>query len=113
MLKLPDDEFVTIELVSDPPDERVSDAPGLNHLVIKVESMDATISGVSAERIDSDEHAGRPDSNDIQTRWITDPDDGNRIELVQWPLGQLDGMTAADWPEQVNPSGGEPREPTR
>jgi lactoylglutathione lyase len=30
--------------------------------------------------------------------WVTDPD-GNRIELVQWPAGHADGITAADWPE--------------
>ena len=26
--------------------------------------------------------------------WLTDPD-GNRIELVQWPAGHADGITAA------------------
>jgi lactoylglutathione lyase len=30
---------------------------------------------------------------------VIDPD-GNRIELVQWPAGHADGMSAADWPEQ-------------
>ena len=25
------------------------------------------------------------------------PADGRRIELVQWPAGHSDGMTAADW----------------
>ena len=42
-----------------------------------------------------------PDSpdgtDDFLTTWITDPD-GNRIELVQWPAGHADGITAADWP---------------
>jgi lactoylglutathione lyase len=33
---------------------------------------------------------------DFLTTWITDPD-GNRIELVQWPAGHPDGLTAADW----------------
>ncbi|WP_409179769.1 VOC family protein [Amycolatopsis sp. VS8301801F10] len=28
--------------------------------------------------------------------FLADPD-GRRIELVQWPAGHLDGMTAADW----------------
>lgn len=36
------------------------------------------------------------------TRWITDPD-GNSIELVQWPPGHTDGMTAADWPHAERP----------
>jgi lactoylglutathione lyase len=32
----------------------------------------------------------------MHTAWTTDPD-GNRIELVQWPPGHPDGMTAADF----------------
>jgi len=35
-------------------------------------------------------------SDDFLTAWIVDPD-GNRIELVQWPPGHADGMTAADF----------------
>jgi lactoylglutathione lyase len=30
------------------------------------------------------------------TALIADPD-GRHIELVQWPAGHSDGMTAADW----------------
>ena len=38
-----------------------------------------------------------PDGTDeFLTAWLADPD-GNRIELVQWPPGHADGMTAADW----------------
>jgi lactoylglutathione lyase len=69
MLKLPDDDFVTVELVHDPTRGEVALGTGLSHFVIKVESSDAT---------------------------ITDPD-GNRIELVQWPAGHADGMNAEDW----------------
>ena len=32
-----------------------------------------------------------------RTSWLTDPD-GYRIELVQWPAGHADGITAADFP---------------
>ena len=60
--------------------------------------MDATITELSAQGIDA-EAPGSPDgSDDFLTTWITDPD-GNRIELVQWPAGHPDGITAADWPE--------------
>jgi lactoylglutathione lyase len=31
-----------------------------------------------------------------QTSWLTYPD-GYRIELVQWPPGHADGITAADF----------------
>lgn len=44
-------------------------------------------------RPDPDDFCG---SADFPTTWITDPD-GNRIELVQWPAGHADGLTAADW----------------
>ena len=72
MLKLPGDEFVTIELVSGE-----GAAGGLSHLVVQVDG---------------------PASDDVQTEWVTDPD-GNRIELVRWPAGHPDGMTAADFSE--------------
>jgi lactoylglutathione lyase len=52
MLKLPGDEFVTIELAHDPAQGEVNFGTGLN-----------------------------------------------RIELVQWPAGHADGITAADWPQ--------------
>ena len=95
MLKLPDDEFVTIELVHDPK-SHVDVATGLSHFVIKVESMDATITALAARGIDAEVPVSPDGSDDVRTTWIVDPD-GNRIELVQWPAGHLDGMTAADW----------------
>jgi lactoylglutathione lyase len=41
MLKLPDDDFVTVELVHDPT-AAVERVTGFSHFVIKVESMAAT-----------------------------------------------------------------------
>lgn len=104
MLKLPGDQFVTIELVSDPPDDRVGTGSGLNHLVVQVQSVDGTGSALAARGIGADEPAAPDDPTGIRTRWITDPD-GHRIELVQWPAGHLDGMTAADWPDEVRSAG--------
>ena len=100
MIKLPGDPFVTIELVSggssvNPP----SRGDGLSHFVIKVESMDGVLAELAAKGIAPDEPPGSPDGSDeFWTAWITDPD-GNRIELVQWPPGHRDGITAADWPD--------------
>jgi lactoylglutathione lyase len=88
MLKLPDDDFVTIELVHDPTEAEMDLGTGLSHFVIKVESLDTTITELAAHGIDAD----------VRTTWITDPD-GNRIELVQWPTDHPDGITAADWPD--------------
>jgi lactoylglutathione lyase len=96
MLKLPDDEFVTIEVVHDPTQGDGDVGTGLSHFVIKVESMDATIAELSARGIDADVPTSPDGSDDFRTTWIVDPD-GNRIELVQWPAGHADGITAADW----------------
>jgi lactoylglutathione lyase len=95
MLKLPGDDFVTLELVHDPR-KGVVDPGGLNHVVIKVESMQATQAELLARAIEV-EAPGSPDgSEDFWTAWITDPD-GYRIELVQWPAGHPEGMTEADF----------------
>ncbi len=96
MLKLPNDEFVTIELVHDPTQGDGKVGTGLSHFVIKVESMDATIAELSAHGIDADVPTSPDDSDDFRTTWAVDPD-GNRIELVQWPAGHADGMTSADF----------------
>jgi lactoylglutathione lyase len=98
MLKLPGDEFVTIELVHDPTRGEVNVGTRLSHFVIKVESMDATISELAARGIDAEVPVSQDGSQDFRTTWVVDPD-GNRIELVQWPAGHADGITAADWAE--------------
>jgi lactoylglutathione lyase len=95
MLKLPDDEFVTIELVHDPTRGTADPGTGLSHLVVKVESMDATVAALDARGVEVETPTSPDGSDDFRTTMITDPD-GNRIELVQWPAGHPDGMTAAD-----------------
>lgn len=92
MLKLPDDPFITLELVHDP-ERHVEDVRGFNHLVIQVESLDATLSDLAAKGVEAEPPTGH---DGPRTAWLTDPD-GYRIELVQWPLGHADGMTAADF----------------
>lgn len=92
MLKLPGDEFVTIELVFDP--VRGGAGSGLNHFVIQVESMAGTVAALAAAGVEAEPPTSPDGSADFLTSWVTDPD-GNRIELVQWPPGHPDGMTAA------------------
>lgn len=99
MLKLPGDEFVTIELVHDPAHGEVGCGTGLSHFVIKVESLDATISALAARSIATEAPVSPDGSDEFRTTVLIDPD-GNRIELVQWPAGHADGITAADWSEQ-------------
>jgi lactoylglutathione lyase len=96
MLRLPDDGFVTIELVYDPPRGTVDLGTGINHLVVQVESLDTAIADLAAQGIVA-EPPGLPGGMDgPRTSWITDPD-GYRIELVQWPAGHADGVTEADF----------------
>src|SRR3954471_11066306 len=96
MIKLPDDEFVTTELVPDRNELAARGGPRLSHFVIHVESMDVTLGALAARGIEAEAPTSPDGSADFRTTWIVDPD-GNRIELVQWPAGHADGMTAADW----------------
>ena len=58
--------------------------------------MDTTVAALAANGIEAGAPTSRDGSEDFRTAMITDPD-GNRIELVQWPVGHPDGMTAAHW----------------
>jgi lactoylglutathione lyase len=66
------------------------------------------VSDIAARGIEADEPAAAPDPSEPRTRWVTDPD-GHRIELVQWPAGHPEGMSAADWPEPDTSTRGETR----
>jgi lactoylglutathione lyase len=93
MLKLPDDPFVSLELVHDPA-RPVKDVSAVNHLVIQVDDIDATIADLATRGVTA-EPVAEPGPG-LKTSWLTDPD-GYRIELVQWPPGHPAGMTAADF----------------
>jgi lactoylglutathione lyase len=98
MLKLPGDDFVSIELVHDAAAGPVRPR-GLNHLVIQVEDLPATVNRLATHGIEADTPSSPNDSEDFLTTWLTDPD-GYRIELVQWPSGHARGLTRADFPDQ-------------
>lgn len=91
MLKLPDDPFVSLELVHDPA-RPVTDTGAVNHLVVQTEDLDATIADLAARGVRAEQPA-EPGPG-IRTSWLTDPD-GYRIELVQWPPGHPAGLTEA------------------
>jgi lactoylglutathione lyase len=95
MLKLPDDDVVSLELVHQPDAGRI-DPRGFSHLVIQVEDVFDTVTRLEARGISVDQPNSPDDSDDFWTVMLTDPD-GYRIELVQWPTGHADGMTAADF----------------
>jgi lactoylglutathione lyase len=98
MLKLPGDEFVTIELIADSPGGR---PPGLNHVVVTVTSIDFAITTLRAagHALTAEPSA---DPNAPRTAIVTDPD-GMQIELVEWPPGHAPGFTAADWAQPPPP----------
>jgi lactoylglutathione lyase len=96
MLKLPDDEFVSVELVFD--GTPVEPGTGPYYFVVKVDSMEATIAGLAAAGIEAEPPSSPDGADDVVTAFVTDPD-GNRIELVRWPAGHPDGITAADGQE--------------
>ena len=103
MLQLPDDPFVAIELIYEPAKGAVDLGSGINHLVIQVESLDATLAELAGKGIAADPPGDAGPADRPRTSWITDPD-GYRIELVQWPAGHGDGMTKADFPEPRAPN---------
>lgn len=93
MLQLPDDPFVSLELVHDPA-RPVTDTGAVNHLVVQTDDLDATIGDLAAKGVTA-EPSEEPGPG-IRISWLTDPD-GYRIELVQWPAGHPAGMTTADF----------------
>jgi lactoylglutathione lyase len=99
MLKLPDDEFVTLELVHDVTGD--ASAPGFSHFAIQVASLDDTLAHLTDAGLRSDAIASPAPG--MRTCNVTDPD-GRTIELVQWPADHAAGMTAADFPDQETSS---------
>ena len=93
MLKLPDDEFVTLEFVHDP-STAFDGGTSLSHLVVQVGSIDDAVARLG----DAGAAVGPVDSPQPEMRvaMLSDPD-GYMIELVQWPPHHPVGMTADDF----------------
>jgi len=100
MLKLPSDDFVSLELVHRPADGPVDIGTGFSHLAVQIDDLTATVEALmqAGLRPGPIELPGGPEGP--QTSWLSDPD-GYRIELVQWPRGHLDGLTAVDFPQSA------------
>jgi lactoylglutathione lyase len=108
MLKLDDDDVVSLELVHQPNAGRV-DPRGLSHLVIQVEDLSRTVDRLRTRGIEVNQPSSPDGSDDFWTTTLTDPD-GYRIELVQWPVGHADGMTSADFQGHAPPAGQPPEQ---
>ena len=68
---------------------------GFSHLAVQVADLAATTARLTRAGLEPGpiERPGGPDGP--QTSWLSDPD-GYWIELVQWPAGHADGITAAE-----------------
>lgn len=97
ILKFPGEPAASLELVHRPGGGgRIDVGNGFDHLAIQVETLATTLETLAASGLEpgSIEFPGGP--HGPKTSWLTDPD-GYRIELVEWPSGHPDGMTAADF----------------
>lgn len=96
VLKFPDEDVVTLELVHRPADGPVQIGTGFSHLVVQVDELSATIRTLTERGLQPEPEQLPAGRSGPRTSWLTDPD-GYRIELVQWPAGHADGITAADF----------------
>lgn len=96
VLKLPEDEYGTLELISNPRWGEIVPGNGFSHLVVQTDSLNATLASLTAAGLEAGtpESPGGPDGPMVA--WVTDPD-GYRVELTQWPAGHPAGFTAADF----------------
>ncbi|MEU3506438.1 VOC family protein [Streptomyces longwoodensis] len=96
VLKFPEETAASLELVHRPAEGAVDVGSGVDHLAIRVDGLAGTLEALAEAGL----HPGpvqRPGGPaGPKTSWLTDPD-GYRIELVEWPAGHPDGMTAADF----------------
>jgi lactoylglutathione lyase len=98
MLNLPGDgDEVTLELAYDPNIAAVDIGTGFSHIVVQVDTLDATLADLAAKSVGFDEPQRPAGEHGPKTCFLRDPD-GYRIELVEWPPGHPDGLTRADFP---------------
>jgi lactoylglutathione lyase len=89
----------SLELVHRPGGGRVDVGNDVDHLAIQVDTLAATLERLTGAGLEPGpaQHPGGPrDPRGPKTSWLTDPD-GYRIELVEWPPGHADGISAADF----------------
>ena len=96
ILSIPAEPAASLELVHRPAAGRVDVGSGFDHLAIQVDTLTTTLERLTDAGLNPGpvEYPGGPQGP--KTAWLTDPD-GYRIELVEWPSGHADGITAADF----------------
>jgi lactoylglutathione lyase len=96
ILKFPDEPVATLELVHRPGDGRIDVGNGVDHLAIQVNTLTTTLEMLTEVGLEPEPVHYPAGPHGPKTSWLTDPD-GYRIELVEWPPGHPDGITAADF----------------
>ena len=96
ILNFPGEPAASLELVHRPGDGPVDVGSGFDHLAIQVDTLTTTLEALTEAGLEPGplQYPGGP--HGPKTSWLTDPD-GYRIELVEWPSGHRDGITAADF----------------
>lgn len=96
ILAFPGEPAASLELVHRPADGRVDVGSGFDHLAIQVDALAAALERLTDAGLEPGpvQYPGGPDGP--KTSWLTDPDN-YRIELVEWPPGHADSITAADF----------------
>jgi lactoylglutathione lyase len=96
ILKFPGEPAASLELVHRPASTRIDMGSGFDHLAIQVDTLATILETLAEAGLEPEpvQYPGGPDGP--KTSWLTDPD-GYRIELVEWPSGHPDGITAADF----------------
>jgi len=95
LLSFPEEAAATLELVHRPA-AGPAEIGGFDHLAVQVDDLAQTLTALEARglRPGPTELPGGADGP--RTAWLADPD-GYRIELVEWPPGHEEGITAADF----------------
>jgi lactoylglutathione lyase len=96
ILKFPGEPAASLELVHRPVGGRVDVGNGVDHLAIQVDTLAATLERLTDAGLEPGPVEYPDGPRGPKTSLLTDPD-GYRIELVEWPPGHPDGMTAADF----------------
>jgi lactoylglutathione lyase len=95
MLLFPQETAVSLELVHRPGDGPVRPG-GLDHLAVQVDDLAAALETLTRSGLRPGPLEWPAGETGPRTAFLDDPD-GHRIELVQWPAGRPDGITAADF----------------
>jgi lactoylglutathione lyase len=100
MLKFPAEQIVSLELACQPAGGPVQIGTAFSHLAVQVDDLAVTVADLTRAGLEPGpvEYPGGQDGP--HTSWISDPD-GHRLELVQWPPGHPDGITAADFDQRA------------